>query len=337
VFSKLKSLLYNQVYINIIAGNKKTTIYVEEVNFNGSTQNTEEVFDTSQKKKINSFIIQNTKKSPIHYISLLDNSLSQGATPTCASSDMAQFCDMGVANHICYTPQWGYYTSKLDILELRTRYKVTGLDYIFSPFLVLVNFFKDKIDGELSLYILVGIDSITLSVYEKSVLLFAESIDMQTQNEFQDELGIVENHDDEEDLELDDSSINLDDIATEDVMDDLDDFDDIEDLDTFDEMDEFSEDDSEEIGETIIPDLMSDESSFGEDYHRFSLIQSAIKMFYNDDRFTSDFISQVYIADSIGMCVELKKFLEEEMFLDVFVRKIDLPVELCELAKVEKR
>ena len=337
MFAKLKNLLYTQIYINIVAGNKQTTIYVEEISFNGSVQSTEEKFETSQSKKINAFILKNTKKSPIHYITILDSSISQGATPTCSSTEMTQFCDMGIVKHICYNKQWGYYTSKLDILEFQNKYKKIGLDFIFSPFLMLVNFFKEKVEKELALFILVGVDSITLSVYDHSKLLFAEQLDMQNQNEFQEELGMVDEALPTEDLTLDDDiGIDLETIDASDELDSLDDFDTIENLDTFDEMDEFSEDDSEEIGEVIVPNLADTESSFGEDYHRFSLIQSAINKFYKDDRFSSDFIEQVFIADSIGMGTELKKFLEEEMFLNVFIRKIDLCLELCELAKVEK-
>ena len=336
-----KTLLYNQIYINIIACNKKTTIYVEEISFNGSTQNYEEVFESSEKKKINSFIAQNVKKSPIHYISVLDNSLSQGATPTCSSADMAPFCDMGAVNHICYTKKWGYYTSKLDILELKNKYKTIGLDFIFSPFLLLVNFFKDKIDSGITMYILVNENLITLSVFKDSVLLFAESIDMQNHNELQDELGIVGEEEEEElELSLDDmDGINLEnvDVDVEDNSDELDNFDDIEDLDTFDEMEEFAEDEAPEISTSATLELDDGESSFGEDYHRFSLIKSAINKFYQDDRFKSDFLLQTYIADAVGVSPELKKFLQEEMCLDVYIRKIDLGVELCELAKAEKK
>ena len=333
-----KTLLYNQIYINIVACNKKTTIYVEEISFNGSTQNYEEVFESSEKKKINSFIAQNVKRSPIHYISLLDNSESQGATPTCSSADMAQFCDMGAVNHICYTKKWGYYTSKLDILELRNKYKTIGLDFIFSPFLLLVNFFKDKIDSGITMYILINENLIILTVFKDSVLLFAEALDMQNHNELQDELGIVGDEEEELDLRLDDmDGINLEDVDVDDNSDELDNFDDIEDLDTFDEMEEFTEDDAPELSATPTLDFDDGESSFGEDYHRFSLIKSAINKFYQDDRFKSDFLLQTYIADAVGVSSELKKFLQEEMCLDVFIRKIDLGVELCELAKAEKK
>lgn len=335
-----KTLLYNQIYINIVAGNKKTTIYVEEISFNGSTYNYEKVFESSEKQKINSFIAQNVKKSPIHYISLLDNSESQGATPTCSSSNMAQFCDMGAVNHICYTKNWGYYTSKLDILELKNKYKTIGLDFIFSPFLLLANFFKDKIDSGITMYILINENLIILSVFKDSILLFAEALDMQNNNEMQDELGIVGDEDEEEDLELrldDMDGINLEDVDVEDSVEELDNFDDIEDLDTFDEMEEFSEDETPEISAAPTLDFDDGESSFGEDYHRFSLIKSAINKFYQDDRFKSDFLLQTYIADAVGVSSELKKFLQEEMCLDVFIRKIDLGVELCELAKAEKK
>ena len=338
MFGKLKTFLYTEVYINVIADLKKTTIYVEEVYSKSKSHNYEEVFETAEQNKINRYITQMSKKSPLHYISVLDTSIFQGATPTCKSVEMAPFCDLGVVSHICYTKQWGYYTSKMDVHEYQKRYAKVGIDYLFSPFLLLVNFFKEKISEDLSLYILIDNDFISLSVFNNSKLLFAQQIDMDNQNEFQDEL-LAEDDMDEEELTLDGVSINLEDIDVTESMEDLDDFDNIEDLDTFDEMDEFSEDEDEEIGDNAEDEEINleDNTGFGDDYHRFSLIQSAIKKFYMDDIFKSDFVQKVYIADAVGMSNELKKFLEEEMYLNVFIRKIDLGVELCEAAKAEKR
>jgi len=343
VFGKLKTFLYTQVYINILVNIKKTTIYVEELHFDGKSQIFEKIFDTSENDKINGYISQMAKKTPLHYISLLDTSLEQGATPTCSSQDMTQFCDLGASKHVCYSKQWGYYTSKLDVLEYQKRYAKVGLDYIFSPFLLLNNFFKDKIDEDLSLFILVQNDFLSLCVFNHSALLFAKHLDMDNQNEFQDDL-LMEEHSDDEDLSLDDVGINLEDVNVIDDIDSLDDFDDIEDLATFDEMDEvdemdeFSEDDSQEVEDvTVTQPPLDEENGFGEDYHRFSLIQSAIKDFYLDEKFESDFVQKVYIANAVRMSNELKKFLEEEMYLSVIVRKINLGTELCEAAKAEKR
>ncbi len=343
MFGRLKTFLYTQVYINILVDIKKTTIYVEELHFNGRSQNNEKIFDTNDHDKINRYISLMAKKTPLHYISILDTSLEQGATPTCSSHDMAQFCDLGASKHICYSKQWGYYTSKLDILEYQKKYAKVGLDYIFSPFLLLNNFFKDKIDEDLSLYILVQNDSISLSVFSHSELLFAQHLDMDNQNEFQDTL-IMDEHGDDEELSLDDVGIDLETVdVIENNIDSLDDFDDIEDLDTFDEMDEvddmdtFSEGETQEVEDAPVPEApLEEETGFGENYHRFSLIQSAIKEFYLDEKFTSDFLQKVYIADAVGINHELKRFLEEEMYVSVVVRKIDLGIELCEAAKAER-
>lgn len=345
MISKFKSFLYTQVYINILPATKKTIIYIEEVQSNGSSKSYEEVFDSTKKNEINECIKIHARKSPIHYISILDNSISQGATPTCSSKDMAAFCDLGESNHICYGEQWGYYTSKLDILALQNKYKKVGLDFIFSPFLLIADFFKDKISTETALFVLVEKDSISLSIFDNSRLLFAEHLDIGNDTEFEDELSMNDDVSLDEDLELDvnddDNGIDLEEINVMDDLDSLEEFDDIEDLETFDDMDDFAEDEPQEIGESaaaVAPELsMDNESSFGEDYHRFSLIQSSINNFYKDDRFDSDFILKVYIADGVGVTQELKKFLQEEMYLDVVIRKIDLGARICELAKVEKK
>ena len=68
---------------------------------------------------------------------------------------------------------------------------------------------------------------------------------------------------------------------------------------------------------------------------RFLLIQSAVNKFYKDDRFKSEFVEAVYIADGVGISKDLKKYLEEEMFLSVYVRHINLAHELCNTAKLE--
>ena len=67
------------------------------------------------------------------------------------------------------------------------------------------------------------------------------------------------------------------------------------------------------------------------------LIQSSINRFYKGFLYDSKFIESAYIADSIGMRGDLKRYLEEEMFLSVFVRHLDLYAEVCEAAKAESK
>ena len=340
MFKKLREFLYTQIYINIIANAKETTVFVEELHSNGSSNNYEEVFSSVEKSDIYEYIQLFAKKSPIHYISILDNSSSCGAAPTCSKEDRDLYYNSNDFESICVSNNWSYYTPKIDLLELQGRYHKIGLDFIFSPYLILTNFFKDKIASGIAMYILINEDNLTLSIFEDSKLLFASSLDMENKDlDSSDELLMDIDDDEELELELDDTSVDLENIDVDDDMDSIEEFDDIEDLDTFDEMDEFSEDTMEEISATEKPqeDVFEDQSGFGIDYHRFSLIQSAVNSFYQDKKFDSKFIEIAYIADAVGISNELKKFLEEEMFLSVFIRKMDLGSELCELSKVELR
>jgi len=341
VLNKFKKFLYNEIYVNILQNSNDTLIFIEEVNFKGDSQHYEKLFKSTDKVKIDEYIQSYVNHSPINYVSILDPSLSQGAAPTCSSSEIKRYCESGEYEQICINESWSYYSSKFDLIELQGRYKTSGLDFIFSPFHMLHDFFKDKTKGEIALYVLVNEDYMALSVFEDSQLMFASLLDMQKEDESSDDL--IMDIDDEDELildEIENHSVDLEDIDVDDDLDNLDELDDLDDLESFDDMEDFDVDSQTE--QTLDSadssmDIIDDQSSFGEDYQRFSLIQSAINTFYKDTKFDGKFIQNAYIADGIGLSSEFKKFLEEEMFLSVMVRKIEMAQELCELAKVEQK
>ena len=327
MLGKLFEKLYLKVFVNIVIYRSHTVVYIELCNTKATVESIEESFETIKlNNKVYEFISEYIKESPYYYISILDASSTQGAIHTCTSAQMERYFDKETSKYKCYNDRWAFYTSKSELTRLQQEYKEIGLDFVFSPFVLLANFFKDKINTHLAMFILIEENYITLSVFDNSELLFAKHLDMQNSHE-SDELLM------DEELDLDiDSSIDLEDV---DVMDDLDDFGDIEDLDSIGEIDEFAED--EEIQEN--PDDSEEDviesGEFNEDYQRFSLIQSAINRFYKDDTYNSKFIEDTYIADGVGISGDLKRYLEEEMFLSVYVRNLDLCVEVCELAKAE--
>ncbi len=336
MLSKLYEALYHKVFVNIVVERSRSIVYIEECNKNGVTSNDSDSFDTTTlNARMYEYISSFIEESPFYYISILDTSDSQGAIPTCSKRDMSVFSNLESSKYICYKDKWAYYTSKPDLNSLQQSYAKIGVDFVFSSFVILANFFKDKIDSHLALYILIEDNYITLGVYDHSELLYGDHIDMEHGDE-NEELLIEESN--IEDIELDlESAIDLDDIDTMDDIEGLDDFGNIEDLDSIDEIDEFAEQEEEEEEFEDEPDeLPSDESGgFNEDYHRFSLIQSSIKHFYKDSKYESKFVENVYIADAIGISGDLKRYLEEEMFLSVFVRHLDLAAELSEIAKAE--
>lgn len=328
MISKLFESLYTKVFINIIVENLQTVVYVEVCSSSSVLQSMHKYFDTTaMNTRMYEFIHAYYKESPFCYISILDKSPLQGAIPTCDVKEMSKYCDINSSEYRCFSKDWAFYTSEYDLEAIKHEYRSIGVDFIFSPFVIMANFFKDKIDNTLSMFVLLEDNYISFSVFDNSKLLYAEYLNMEHHKE-SDEL-LMESP--LEDDELD--GIDLEEIDIDDDSGGFDDFTNIEDLDSSEAIDEFSQE--QEIKETITKEEYSPTDGFNEDYQRFSLIKGALSTFYKDPKYNSKFIESIYIADGVGVTNDLKNYLEEEMFLSVYVRKIDLAVALCDMAKAE--
>lgn len=346
MFSKLYENLYLKALINIVVGSSKTVVYVEMLNKSGVVDSFEEEFSVKYlSSEMYQYIHSHTKETPYFYISILDNSTSQGALPTCSKQKTGYFYDLSASEYKCFDGKWTYYTSKTDVYEIEKVYKRIGIDFIFSPFLVLANFFQDKINTHLAMFILVEEAALSLSVFKNSELLFAKHLVLE--EEFSSDTLDIDDQEIEEAI-LEDDSIDLDDIGSIDdldgldeldELDELDSFNDIADLDSIDELDDF--DDTKDVEEVLAEneDLaefpVEESDGLNLDYQRFLLIQGAISEFYQNEKFESQFIENVYVGDGVGISGDLKKYLEEEMFLNVYVRHVDLANELCDITKME--
>jgi len=336
VLAKIFEALYFKVLVNIVVKRASTIVYIELYSKKNTINSVHEEFSTTvPNEKMVDFISNYIKESPYYYISILDTSALQGALPTCNKNSLATYYDLSDCEYKCYDGLWTYYTSKTELYEIEKKYKEIGIDLVFSPFVVLANFFKDKINGNLALYALVQDGYISLCVFENGTLLYGEHLDIQASSEE----DILLTHDINEDIELDlDGGIDLESLDVDDEESvELEDFSDIEDLDSIEDIDEFDEskDVEEELLESDTTFDDSEEGSFNEDYQRFSLIQTSIAHFYKDERYDSKFLENMYIADGIGVSGDLKKYLEEEMFLNVYIRHAEIDAEICELAKEE--
>jgi len=336
--------LYIKVFVNIVVAKKSTQIYINLYAKGNLRDSFEETFDgKTLNEKMLSFIKSYTKETPFYYISILDYSSEQGAIPTCSKNLLPRYHDMSECEYKCQDKQWTHYTSKTDLYEIERHYESIGVDFIFSPFTILSQFFKDKIDGHVALYILIQEEFISLSVFENSKLLYAQHLDMNY-TEVSEELETVDTSL-ELDIEEEEDGIdleNIDAMDSIDEMDSLDDFGDIEDLDSLDDIEEFDE--TEDVEEEFYHEEeqinnqeteQESEETFNEDYQRFTHVQKSIQNFYEDSNYESQFVENVYIADAVGITNELKKFFEEELFMSVYIRQIMLSAELGEVAITE--
>ncbi|MDD2790697.1 MAG: hypothetical protein PHU40_08565 [Sulfurimonas sp.] len=328
--------LYLKVLVNIILKRSESTVYIELLSKKNVIESIEKTFATrSINEKMLDFILGYTSESPYYYVSILDTSSAQGAIPTCSKNQIGHFHDVTSSEHRCFKEKWSYFTSQADLYSLERHYKPIGIDFVFSPFVLLAEFFKDKIDSHLAMFVLVEENYLSLAIFGNSELLFAKHLDVQKRTD-EEAVLVYEESADELDFDLDEG-IDLEDINADEI-DSLDDFGDIEDLDTLEEINEFA--DSRDLEEEFHQDQIQEESTnasenFSEDFQRFLLIQNSVKHFYGEDKYKSTFIENVYIADGFGITLDLKRYLEEEMFLSVYVRKIDLGMQVCELAKAE--
>lgn len=337
MISKFLEIFYTKIFINIIVENSQTVVYVEVCSGDEVKDTVHKTFETvGMNMKMYEFINSYTKETPFFYISVLDNSPSQGAVPATVNSEINKYVDIGSARYISLH-DWSVYTAGSDINAIKHEYRSIGVDFIFSPFLILAKFFEEKINSTLAMFILVEDNYIAMSVFDNSKLLYAQYLNM----EHQEESDLLIDTPLEDDLSLDLDSIDLDTDIDIDMNTDtniLEEFADIEDLDMSGDIDEFSE--AEDIQEIIIHEKKKhsiNANGFNEDYKRFLLIQKALGIFYKDKKYKSQFIESVYIADGVGVSNDLKGYLEEEIYLNVYIRKIDLGTAVCDMAKAEIR
>ncbi len=338
ILSKIMHGLYLKIYISIVASSTKTHVSIHTLKGNKIKDTRVKVFEGEElSQNMLSFIHSFRSESPFSYISFLDYSLHQGAVPTCKVEEFLKSSHKDIYTTLCYD-SWSSYTSKIDLSMLEKKYSSLGLDFVFSPFCIIENFFKDKIEMQATLYVLIQDESMSIAVFEDSKLKYAEFADVKNEK-LEGELTLG---DAKAELNFDDDqmSINLEDVDVDvDVDDGFNDLTNIQDLDSMEEFEDFTE---IKVGDKETKqDLMSakDEehsSGFNEEYKRFNAIKNALKTYYTDEKYENNFIESVYIAAACDVENSLKNYLEEELFLKVYVRQVDISTEVFDLAKREK-
>ena len=356
MFNKLFHILYDTIIITIIKKPHKIHIFTEFSQKNKVKKSYEKEFilnDSYKPHLLTNYLKDFFNESPYCYISLLDTATEQGAIPTCKKQKMEEFQNLVTSKYLCINDTWACYTSKPELeKQLKLLHDDLKVDFIFSPFLILSNFFKDKISGPIALYAFLQEESVTIAVFQNSTLLFGDYIDLNTLVEDElllDNINETENTKTEDEIDID--AINLDDIDIDDDFGDLDSFgDEIADLDTLDDINSLE---SEETLEQQLDDNLEElnnqddqkeeneqnkdkkEEKITMDFQFFSIIQKALGYYYHSDQYQSDFVENIYIADAAGVTREFKKYIEDEMFLNVFIRTIEVELELISLTKKE--
>ncbi len=334
--SKVIERLYLKVFVGIVVTPHETAVSVALTKGNEVVQSKKETFETTAvSEAMVNFIESNLSETPLYYIACLNPAESQGAIPVCSEKEAEAYTDLSTALTLCHDKGWMLYTSKPEVDALQRRYRSFGVDFIFSPFVVMEHFFADKVNAEASLYVLVQESQLSIAVFEEGRLLFGDHAHVETEEVLPEEETHISFDFEGEGLG---EGIHLDDIDAIDDLEGLDDLGSIEDLDAIEDIDEFAEEISdfrEQHGEDADAHGGDALEAFGIDYKRFETIQRALQRFYGEERYENKFVENVYIADAFGVSDDMKRYLEEELFLKVVIRHIDLAGEVVKLAKRE--
>lgn len=321
--------------IRVVAQKQKKLLYKEKRRFEGASSYEDMV----------SFLRKYVDASPLYYVALLNPEPKQGALSGCSQHTADDIEEIIGTKTLCRNGQWLLYSAQRELDALEHQYRTIGLDFIFSPFSILEHFFADKIKVGFALYALAQKDSFSIVLFEEGKLEYAHHYSMAEKSALDSEdegntagfaVGIREEDEIGRGINLDDIE-SLDDL---DILEELDDLSDIEDLDTLEEIAEFSEDEltheEKRVAASHGNDIKSEMDRFNNDYHRFELIQRTLIQFYGGEHCHNRFVETVYIADAYGSGSELKRYLEEELFLNVLIRHIDVADEVIALSMAEE-
>lgn len=202
--------------------------------------------------------------------------------------------------------KWFAYIDKDDMARFRSKFsKIHGVDFIFSPFCLIYEKIKPRLDGSKKLYILQEKGACSLMIADKSGVYYGSYIPFE-QNNLEIKEGLESSDDDVVKFEAI-GEIN------ENII--------IKDFDSKSE---------EELQKNNLTDLSTANTMI-------TIIKEALNTFYRDERYASDFIEELLILDASGISDSSITHLTNNIMLETQFLRVDVCTEIERLAKMELR
>jgi len=314
----IKKRLTNQ-FVGVLVYENTCIVKIRKVKNGQVLSDEEKEFDLHTKESLTKDIVLylQTLQEEIEqtYISLFLNSHGQGIVPECSKSAYEKFhIEYNNVKEICVDHKYSVYASNIDIKWAEKLFTGIGLDFIFSPFLMLDNLRKKesrKQDG-IVLYLLAGNNSITIMIFEKSKLLYGTFINIAKEEDLLTSDFSDDTEEDDDEL-LDEIDLDLE----------------------LEESDEISEI-LEEVNDDMKTSIQEEDDSiklklFGQDLRLVKYFDASLREFYENDLYQSDFVTHVKIYDGAQLNQDIVSYLKEQLLVDIDVRTINIADELIAL------
>lgn len=202
--------------------------------------------------------------------------------------------------------KWFAYIDKEDMARFRNKFsKIGGVDFIFSPFCLIYEKIKPRLDASKKLYILQEKGACSLMVADKSGVYYGSYIPLE-QNDLEIKEGLESSDDDVVKFET------IGEINENIIIKDS---------------DGKNEDESQKNNLT---DLSTANTMI-------TIIKETLNTFYRDERYASDFIEELLILDASGISDSSITHLTNNMMLETQFLRLDICAEIERLAKMELR
>ncbi|MFP4332736.1 MAG: hypothetical protein ACLFQJ_05495 [Campylobacterales bacterium] len=298
------------------------------------------------------FIRKIESKYKIVYTSTIVESITQSIAYECVSEGIYEEDEY---MKVCLGKGFGAITRKSDIDESRKLFeKIGGLDFLYSPYVVLWKSIESIVDEEKRLYLLNLESSITIAVGSKDGLEYGAffhmiSDDLQKIEDIPEEEPTDDEEEPEEEMHEEDESLE-EEGAMDDSLEDLDELSNLESLEDDEDSSELGsfdeshtqekkpeppkEDDKDEEKEQN-PEDSFEEFARGVDI--ISYAKESIEDYYKNPNLDSAFIDTIVIMDSAGLKEETIEYMKDSLLLEIKKDDIDAGRLINELSFAEVR
>ena len=278
MISKILEIFYPKIFIGILVTQAHTEVAVMVVKGSKILEQNRRRFEGIEVSgAIADFVNEASRGSPLFYTALMCNVQKQGALPSCAMHQVAKFVEPGLVEQLCFDERWPVYIYKEELYRQLEDYKDIGLDYLFSPFMILAHMYRDEMERGHALYILSDEASLSIAVCDRSELCFGKYMKVPIPKKT-------------------------------------------------------NEDEDDELYEIFMKEQEGDIDDIDE---RIKLVEHALSLYYSDDRYCSEFVQKVYLADSKKSSERFAEVLKETLFTDVELKKTDIAMQVARLSAAE--
>ncbi len=327
LFKAIKKQMTNQ-FIAVVVYEESCSIKVKRIKKRETLLEEEKEFELHSKERLSKDAIDYIQilqeEVEQTYIILFLNSYGQGVVPSCLKSDYKKYhIDYNNVKEICIDKKYSIYASLIDIKWAEKLFSQTGIDFIFSPFLILHSLIKSDLSkngDSIVLYMMNCVNSITVMIFKEKRLLYGAFINIAKE---EDLLNSDFEGDDQEDDSLEDEMLEEIDLDMEmeenpEIMDILEDA----------QKDQKQSENENENVEVL-------HRLFGQDLRLVKYFDASLREFYENDLYDSDFITSVKIYDSCDLSQEVIEYLKEQLLVDIKKEPINLHDRLLKLAMAE--